>query len=119
MDIKLFIFLSQRKMTNKPVVSYHFVDLSADKQALVKDIVQKNLEGKMDSYFKKIYANKETAEIRVDYSIVLNKQGKFQGDFKFNFDGKSFKWSTGESGFKILEDVVNHAFEHFKMHLSK
>ena len=65
-------------MTNKPVISYHFVDVPADQQALVKDIVQKNLEGKMDSYFKKIFANKETAEIRVDYSIILSKQGKFQ-----------------------------------------
>ncbi len=104
-------------MTNKPVISYRFVEVPADQQALVKDIVGKNLEGKMDSYFKKIYANKETAEIRIDYVITKNKQGKFQWDFKFMYDGEIFKWSTGEGWFKIIEDVVNHAFEHFKSHI--
>jgi len=88
-------------------------------QAIVKDIVQKNLDGKMDSYFKKIYAHKDTAEIRIDYVIEQNKQGKWVGDFKFIYDGEVFKWSTGEGWFKIIEDIPNHAFEHFKMHLSK
>ncbi|MEI6672886.1 MAG: hypothetical protein WCL02_06240 [bacterium] len=83
-------------MAKKPVVSYQFIDVPANMQEIVKDIVQKNLEGKMDSYFKKIYANKETAEIRIDYVIEKNKQGKRKGDFKFTYDGKIFTWSTGE-----------------------
>lgn len=106
-------------MAKTPVISYQFVDVRPENQELVKNIVQKNLEGKMDSYFKKIYANKDTAEIRIDYTISQNKQGKYQGSFKFNYDGELFTWTTGEGGFKIIEDVVNHAFEHFKMHLSK
>lgn len=105
-------------MTKSPVIAYQFVDVRPENQELVKDIVQKNLEGKMDSYFKKIYANKDTAEIRIDYKIIGTKQGKFMGDFNFNYDGKLFKWETGEGGFKKIEDVVNHAFEHFKTHLS-
>ena len=106
-------------MAKKPVISYQFVDIPANMQVIVKDLVQKNLEGKMDSYFKKIYAKKDTAEIRIDYVIAKNKQGKRTGDFKFTYDGEVFKRSTGEGGFKIIEDIVNHAFEHFKMHLSK
>ena len=106
-------------MAKKPVISYQFVDVPANMQEIVKDLIQKNIEGKMDSYFKKIYTRKDTAEIRIDYIITKNKQGKRKGDFKFNYDGELFKWSTGEGWFKIIEDVVNHAFEHFKMHLSK
>ncbi|MFA6256196.1 MAG: hypothetical protein WC606_03350 [Candidatus Absconditabacterales bacterium] len=106
-------------MTKNPVISYQFVDVPADKQEFVKEIVQKNLEGKMDSYFKKIYENKDTAEIRIEYKITRTKQGKYTGDFKFNYDGAVFTWTTGEGGFKIIEDVINHAFEHFKIHLSK
>jgi len=105
-------------MAKKPIVSYQFVDVPANMQEIIKDIVQKNLEGKMDSYFKKIYAKKDTAEIRIDYIISKNKLGKWIGDFKFNYDGVMFKWTTGEGGFKIIEDIPNHAFEHFKMHLS-
>jgi len=106
-------------MAKKPVVSYQFIDVPTNMQEIVKDIVQKNLEGKMDSYFKKIYTNKDTAEIRIDYVIAKNKQGKWKGDFKFSYDGKVFTWSTGEWWFKIIEDVPNHGFEHFKMHLWK
>ncbi len=105
-------------MAKNPVISYQFIDIPTNMQEIIKEIVQKNLEGKMDSYFKKIYANKETAEIRIDYVIKKNKQGKWQGDFTFTYDGKIFTWSTGEGGFKIIEDIPNHAFEHFKTHLS-
>jgi len=105
-------------MSKKPVIAYQFIDIPTNMQKIVKEIVTKNVEGKMDSYFKKIYANKDTAEIRINYIIAKNKQGKRQGDFKFTYDGELFKWSTGESGFKIIEDIPNHAFEHFKTHLS-
>lgn len=106
-------------MTKNPIISYQFIDVPANMEEDIKRLVAKNLEGKMDSYFKKIYANKDTAEIRIDYVIKKNKQGKWTGDFKFTYDGKVFVWSTWEWWFKIIEDIPNHAFEHFKMHLSK
>ena len=113
-----FLFCISYKMAKKPVVAYQFVDVPANMEEIVKEIVQKNLDGKMDSYFKKIYANKDTAEIRIDYVIKKNKKGLWNGDFKFMYDGKIFTWSTGEGGFRIIEDIPNHAFEHFKTHLS-
>ncbi len=113
-----FYPVSKEIMTKKPVISYQFVDVPTNMQEWIKDIVQKNLEGKMDSYFKKIYTKKETAEIRIEYIITKNKLGKWIWDFKFNYDGEMFKRSTGEGGFKIIEDIPNHAFEHFKKHLS-
>lgn len=105
-------------MTKEPIISYQFIDLPVDRQERIKEIVQKNLDVKMDSYFKKIYTNKDTAEIRIEYRVAKNKQGKYTGDFKFNYDGAIFTWTTGEGGFKIMEDVINHAFDHFKTHLS-
>lgn len=104
-------------MEKKPVISYQFVNVSADKQELVKDLVQRNLEGKMDTYFKKVYANKDTAEIRIEYKVTENKQGKYEWSFHLNFDGKTFDYKN-KVAFKFIEDVVNHAFVHFKELLS-
>lgn len=83
-------------MANTPTTSYQFVDVPVNMQEIIKDIVQRNIEGKMDSYFKKIYSKKDTAVIRIDYIISKNKLGKRIGDFKFSYDGEIFKRSTGE-----------------------
>lgn len=65
-------------MEKKPIISYQFIDVPEDKQELVKEIVQKNVDVKMDSYLKKIYTNKDTAEIRIEYKITENKQKKYE-----------------------------------------
>lgn len=104
-------------MANKPIISYQFIDVSTDKQEIVKEIVQKNLDVKMDSYLKKIY-NKDTAEVRIEYKITETKQKKYEGVFNFSFDGKTFLY-TNKIAFKYIEDIVNHAFKHFKEFLSK
>lgn len=101
----------------KPVISYQFINMGKDKQELVKDIVQKNLDGKMDSYFKKISTKKDHAEIRIDYKITENKQGKYEWTFNFDLDGKIFLYNN-KVAFKFVEDIVNHAFKHFKESLS-
>lgn len=104
-------------MEKKPVVSYQFTDVPADKQELVKEIVQKNLDVKMDSYLKKIYTNKDEAEVRIEYKITENKQKKYEWSFNFTYDGKIFLY-TNKVAFKYIEDIVNHAFKHFKEFLS-
>lgn len=105
-------------MTQKPIISYQFTDVPTDKQETVKQLVEKNLDGKMDSYFKKIYTKNDTAEIRIDYKIIENKQKKYEGTFNFVFNGKTFIY-TNKTAFKYVEDIVNHAFKHFKEFLSK
>ena len=102
----------------KPVISYQFVDVPADKKEIVKDIVQKNLDVKMDSYLKKIYTKKDTAEIRIEYKITETKQKKYEWVFNFSFDGKTFLYNN-KVAFKFVEDIVNHAFKHFKEFLSR
>ena len=84
-------------MVKSPVISYQFVDVPGNMQEEIKQLVQKNIEGKMDSYFKKIYEKKDTAKIRIDYNVKKNKQGKRVGDFTFTYDGELFKRTTGDS----------------------
>ena len=105
-------------MTNNPTISYTFSDVSQEVQDTIKIIVQKNLEGKMDSYLKKITKNKEDAEIRIEYKFVQDKQKKYACTFNFDFDGLHFLYESKVS-FKFPEDLVNHAFRHAKEFLSK
>lgn len=105
-------------MTQQPIVSYKFHNVEPRVQEQIKDLVQKNIEGKMDSYFKKIYKNKPTAEVRIEYKMNFNKQGKYESSFVFDFDGKNFIYDS-KVAFKFPEDLVNHAFNHFKEFLSK
>ncbi len=105
-------------MINKPIISYKFANIDEKEQTLVKEIVDKNVENKLDSYLKKIYAHNETAEVRIDYSMQKNKQDKYEWSFVFLFDGETFPYKNTQS-FKYIEDVVNHAFKHFKEFLSK
>lgn len=104
--------------TTQPIVSYKFHEVEPNVQEQVKIIVQKNIEGKMDSYLKKIYKHKPTAEVRIDYKMNGTKQGKYESSFVFDFDGKTFIYDS-KVAFKFPEDLVNHAFTHFKEFLSK
>ena len=101
-----------------PVISHQFINMEKekDKEEMVKNLVQKNLEGKMDSYFKKINA-KSSAEIRLEYRISKNEQGKYEGAFNLLLDGKILPYKN-KVPFKYVEDIVNHAFKHFKESLS-
>ena len=99
-------------------VSYSFYQVPEDRQELIKDLVQKNIEGKMDAYFSKVGANKPDAQIRIEYKIQQNKQKRYEAKFVFSYDGKLYTY-VNKMAFKYVEDLVNHAFKHFKECLSK
>jgi len=103
---------------SQPVVSYMFTEVPVEVQESIKLLTHKNIEGKLDSNIKKIYKNKANAEVRIDYKINQTKQKRYEGNFLFDFDGKSFVYES-KVGFKFPEDLVNHAFKHFKEFLSK
>jgi hypothetical protein len=68
-------------MTEKQVeVSYSFYNVPGYKQTVIKDIVDKNIDGKLDAYLKKIYT-KQDAEVRLNYKI----QKTNNEDMKLNF----------------------------------
>ncbi|HCY21344.1 TPA: hypothetical protein DIC40_05890 [Patescibacteria group bacterium] len=73
-------------MVEKQVeVSYSFYNVPGYKQTLIKDIVDKNIDGKLDAYLKKVYTKKD-AEIRLNYKIQKNKQGRYEAKFLFDCD---------------------------------
>lgn len=98
-------------------VSYNFYNVPEIKQFIIKNIVTKNLDGKLDVYLKKVVQKKD-AEISLDYKIQQNKQSKYEAKFLFMVDWKPFAYSS-KTWFKYVEDLVNHAFARFKEHLSK
>jgi hypothetical protein len=105
-------------MAEKPVeLSYSFYNVPVYKQRMIKDIVEKNIDGKLDAYLKKVYTKKD-AEVRVNYKIQRNKQWRYEAKFLFDCDGQIFTYGS-KVWFKYVEDLVNHAFKHFKESLSK
>jgi hypothetical protein len=86
-------------------------------QDAIKKAVSKNLAGKMDSYLKKL-SSKKDAVVSLDYKIERNKHNKYDGKFRLSFDGKQYMYMT-KTSFKFVEDIVSHAFDHFKLMLSE
>lgn len=105
-------------MTQRPIISHKFYNIPENEKKIIMDIVEKNIDGKMDSYLQKIYANKHSAEVRIEYKISQNKKKKYEANFNFFYDGKLFPYNSSV-GFKYVQDLVNHAFKRFKEQLSK
>ena len=112
-----FIFYPYSMPDKQLEVSYKFYNIPTFKQTLIKDIVDKNIDGKLDAYLKKVFAKKD-AEVRLDYKIQKNKQWKYEAKFLFHCDWELFTYSS-KVWFKYVEDLVNHAFKRFKESLSK
>jgi len=95
-----------------------FNNVSSQDKEFVQEIVQKNIAGKLDSYLRKIFDRKDDAEVAIKYTITFHEDSKkYDADFIFKYDGEDFIYK--KEGFKILSDLVNHAFQHFKERLSK
>lgn len=95
-----------------------FNNVSPKDKEFAEKIVQKNLEGKLDSYLKKVFNGKKDAEVCIKYTISYHEDSKkYDADFIFKYDGADFIYK--KEGFKILWDLINHAFQHFKETLSR
>ncbi len=98
-------------------INYRFVDITPALQQDIKELVEKNISGKLDRYLKSILDKKEDAEIIIDISIKKNKQWKYEGSFRFDVDGNLIVYHN-DIPFKNINDLVNHAFDHLKITLS-
>jgi hypothetical protein len=95
-----------------------FNNVSEQDKKFVQKIVQDNIMGKLDSYLKKVLTGKQDAEVSIKYTISYHEESKkYDADLIFKYDGSEFIYK--KEGFKILSDLVNHAFQHFKETLSK
>lgn len=95
-------------------IKYKFEDVSEVLQEDIKQLVQDNINWKMDNYFKKIY-KKVDAVILIEITIEKNKKEKYEWNFKFHLDNKDYNY-TREYVSPI--DLVNSAFDHVKEQLS-
>jgi hypothetical protein len=99
-------------------ISPKFDNVSEPTQETLKQLVDKNLEGKMSSYFQKVLAHKPDAEIYLDYHIIKKTiSNTYDGKFRLHMDGNDYPYHR--EAFQNPEDLVNHAFDRFKETLSK
>jgi len=103
-----------------PRVLYTFSDLDESEKTLVRSVVEKNLSEKMSSYLNKISKHSPDAEVRFEVTIHKNKRttGGYDGSFLFFYSGQTSSVPYQREDFTRLDDLVNHAFDHFKQHLS-
>jgi folate-binding Fe-S cluster repair protein YgfZ len=93
-----------------------FVDVSEVMQADIKKLVQHQLHNKCQAILKKIYTRNQDAKVAIEYTILKNKQGKYEADFVFVADGEKFV-TASHQGFKVATDLVSHAFDKWKRHI--
>ncbi len=93
-----------------------FVDVSEVMQADIKKLVQHQLSNKSQAILKKVYTKNPDAKVIIEYTIIKNKQGKYEADFLFSTNGEKFI-TQSHQGFKIATDLVTHAFDKRKRHM--
>jgi folate-binding Fe-S cluster repair protein YgfZ len=93
-----------------------FVDVSEVMQADIKKLVQHQLNNKCQAILKKIYTKNSDAKVSIEYTILKNKQGKYEADFVFTADGEKFV-TASHQGFKVATDLVSHAFDKRKRNI--
>lgn len=98
----------------KPNVIYKLDWLTKVMEEELKNLVDKNLEVKMSSSLKKIYAKWINIEILVKVLVEKVSNG-YNGNFRFEFDGEVLEYDR--KWFEILSDLVNHAFDNFKQRI--
>jgi hypothetical protein len=97
----------------KLIRSISYGKLERDKEVIDR-LVDKNVTGKLDSYFRK-YDDKDI-EIELKLMIDEQKDGKFSGGLYATIDGKSHVFKR--QNYKKLDDLVNSLFDHLKESLS-
>ena len=87
----------------------HAADYPVERES-IEIIIQNNLEGKLDSYLKKLH--KWDNPIRVELTLKREKEDLATGKLIITIDGKSYR--SERENFHNLHDLVNHLFGHIK-----
>lgn len=96
-------------------VTYSLYNITQVHQEEIKTIVQKNIDGKLSSYIKLFPAD---AMKQASIKIEKNKKNRYVWWFILYIDGKQYIYKTNSDWFRIVWDLVNHAFDRFKEILS-
>ncbi len=101
---------------DKIKINYKLEWLTEALSQSIKELTDKNIEGKLNRYLQKIF-KKEDSEGVFDISINKNKKNNYEGTFIFFLDGNKFIYKN-DIPFKNIKDLVNHAFDHLKRNLA-
>jgi len=99
------------------VVYKWWKDVSIEDKDLVKHWVHHDLGHKLSAYLKKLYRH-EDAVVRIKIVVDRNKREQYDGSFSLTSSWIEKQLRYDRSSFKSLRDLVNHAFDHFKVELS-
>lgn len=88
--------------------------IKAEDHNAIDRLIETNVTGKLDSYLKRY--SKEDTEIRLSLTLEENKKGEFDGSLRIQADGKEF--ASKREDFRLLEDLVNHLFDHAKIQMA-
>jgi hypothetical protein len=86
----------------KLIKSISYGKLERDK-GVIDRLVEKNMTGKLDSYFKKF--DEKDAVVELKLMLDEQKDGKFKGGLYSSVDGKSHIFKR--QNYKKLDDLVN------------
>ena len=101
----------------KPIISYKFVNMEESEKETVIALVEKNIDLKLWSYLQKVTGQNEDVEVRLKYTLMKNKKKLFDWSFILSYSGgKDMVYIRDD--FHVLADLVNHAFDHFKLEFS-
>lgn len=89
----------------------HYKGLEHDKP-VIERLVAENVGGKMDSYFRKF---KDLPENSVELWFEA-KDGRFNGKVAVKLEKNDWRYSR--EGYRKLDDLVNHLFDHLKHDIS-
>ncbi len=102
------------ELINWVKVSYHLDGISDVMTDEVHETVEKKLEVKMTSAIKKLQANYgEDVDLKLDVKLQKKDNGKYDGSLVFCYNDECIPYSP-DVPFKILTDIVSHAFDLFK-----
>ena len=97
-------------------VKYQFGEITDALKEDLKSLVEKNLQEKMSAYLAPIF-EKEGAEIHLEYKIDKTANSLYSGIFSMAIDGQTLRYERED--FVKPDDLVNHAFDHFKESLAQ
>jgi hypothetical protein len=98
-----------------PEIILHASDFSEEMKKSLMEYVEKNLDGKLDSYIKK--HEKPNSPVRVEVTVKREKDKEYQGKVILSVGPKNYR--SERENFKDLKDLVMHLFTHIKEQMAK
>jgi hypothetical protein len=88
--------------------------LEESRDAVIR-LLDLNISGKLDSYFKRF--SKQAQPIEILLSVSKNKKSLYNGKLQFAAGNIQFIYSRED--YQKLDDLVNHLVDHLKQDLAK